>query len=366
MARRIVLFGASGYTGRLIAEALVRARARPVLAGRNYQSLAALGVRLGKGLDTAVADVTRPDSLLELVQPNDVLITTVGPFARFGRPVIEAAIYRRATYIDTCGEPPFIRAAYEELAPIAEQANVSLLPGFAFEFIAGNVAAATALENLAEPATRVDVAYFLVGGIRGNISLGTRASVGGYLLQPQFAWRDGALQPMTIGDRVEWFDVDGRQLPALAAAGSEHITIPRIAPSIREVGVYHGGPRRRFTARAASRAVGVGAKAKAIHNTFSWFSRLPGRAEGPDQVRRERATSEVIARVYAQDGRILRTVRMRGINPYTFTGEIVAWAALEIARNGLPRAGALGPVEAFGLGPLRDACATAGLPVVEG
>jgi hypothetical protein len=70
--------------------------------------------------------------------------------------------------------------------------------------------------------------------------------------------------------------------------------------------------------------------------------------------------------VYAQDGRILRTVRMRGINPYTFTGEIVAWAALEIARNGLPRAGALGPVEAFGLGPLRDACATAGLPVVEG
>ena len=52
MSRRIVLYGATGYMGRLVATALAEARVRPVLAGRNVQSLHSLGVTLGRGLDT--------------------------------------------------------------------------------------------------------------------------------------------------------------------------------------------------------------------------------------------------------------------------------------------------------------------------
>ena len=81
VSRRIVLYGASGYTGRLVAEALVQARARPVLAGRSHQNLAALGVHLGKGLDIAVADAAVPESLLDIIQKVDVVVNTAGPFA---------------------------------------------------------------------------------------------------------------------------------------------------------------------------------------------------------------------------------------------------------------------------------------------
>jgi short subunit dehydrogenase-like uncharacterized protein len=363
--RRIVLFGASGYTGRLVAEALVRAKVRPVLAGRSHQNLAALGVKLGKGLETVVADVAHPDSLLELIRPDDVFVSTVGPFVRFGRPAVEAAIYKRATYLDSCGEPPFIRSVFEELSPIAEQAGVALLPAFAYEFVAGNVAAASALEGLHDTATRVDVGYFLRGSYRGGISNGTRASAGGVAFVPHFAWRHGGLQTTTAGDRTRSFLIDGVDRYGLAIAAAEHITLPRLVPSLREVGVYLGGPRGRRSARLTSTALAAAAKVPGVQRAAGWVTRLPSGKAGPDAEQRHRSGSDVIATAYDADGRELRTVRLSGADPYTFTGEILAWAAVQLSHTDIDQTGAVGPIEAFGLGPLRDATAAAGLPIVE-
>src|SRR5438132_6692606 len=143
--RRIVLYGATGYTGRLVAAALVTARARPVLAGRSGQNLAALGVQLGKGLDTVIADAADTDALLALIKPGDVVVNTAGPFTRIGTPVVEAAIQRGATYIDSAGEPSFLRSAYENLGPAAAEAGVAIVPGAAFEYATGNLAASLAM-----------------------------------------------------------------------------------------------------------------------------------------------------------------------------------------------------------------------------
>jgi short subunit dehydrogenase-like uncharacterized protein len=62
-----------------------------VLATRNAQRLEALAAQLG-GLDTAVADAGRPDTVRDLVEHGDVLVSTVGPFARYGEPAVQAAI----------------------------------------------------------------------------------------------------------------------------------------------------------------------------------------------------------------------------------------------------------------------------------
>ncbi len=91
MPARIVVFGATGYTGRLTAEQLVAQGARPLLAGRSELRLAELAERLG-GLEHRVADVDRPKSVAELLEPGDVLLSTVGPFKRWGEPAVAAAI----------------------------------------------------------------------------------------------------------------------------------------------------------------------------------------------------------------------------------------------------------------------------------
>src|SRR4051794_37642280 len=85
MAGRIVLFGATGYTGELVARELAGIGERPVLAARNEARVRALASDLG-GLEAAVADVRRPESVAALVGRGDVLVSCVGPFARWGGP----------------------------------------------------------------------------------------------------------------------------------------------------------------------------------------------------------------------------------------------------------------------------------------
>ena len=365
MPRRIVLFGASGFTGRLVAKALVRANVRPVLAGRNHQSLAALGVSLGKGLDIAVADARRPESLLALVQPGDVLLSTVGPYVRYGRSVVEVAIYRHATYVDVCAEPAFIRTVFDELDVLAKPAGVALLPAFGYEYVAGNLAAALVLSSLEGSASKVEVGYFYRGPHRRAISVGTRGSAGAAAFSPSHAWRAGAVQTVHAGDRVRAFQVDGRPRPGLAIGGAEHMVVPRLAPGIQEVGVYVGGPRSRFAARLTSALLTGVAYIPSLARAAGSLSRLPAATQGPAPELRERTSTEVVARSFDGGGLESRTVRLRGEYPYAFTAAIMAWAAERISRDDISGVGALGPVEAFGLGPLRDACAAAGLTVVE-
>jgi short subunit dehydrogenase-like uncharacterized protein len=100
MAGRIVLFGATGYTGELTARELAGIGERPVLAGRDGARLRVLADALG-GLEWAVADVGRPESVRARVGEGDVLVSTVGPFARWGAPAVEAALAAGAHYLDS-------------------------------------------------------------------------------------------------------------------------------------------------------------------------------------------------------------------------------------------------------------------------
>ncbi len=88
---KIVLFGATGYTGRLVAGALVAGGAAPLLAGRDRDRLDSLSARLG-GLETAIADAAGPESLRSLLDRGDVLVSTVGPFALRGEAALGAAV----------------------------------------------------------------------------------------------------------------------------------------------------------------------------------------------------------------------------------------------------------------------------------
>src|SRR3954447_5316641 len=134
MPRPIVLFGATGYTGRLVADALVKEGAKPLLAARNEAAVAKMAAELG-GLDTAVADVTKPGTLRTLVDKDTVLVSTVGPFLRWGSTAIEAAIDAGAIYLDSTGEPPFIREVFERRDAPAKATGAALMTAFGYDFV---------------------------------------------------------------------------------------------------------------------------------------------------------------------------------------------------------------------------------------
>src|SRR3712207_4034763 len=103
MAPRIVCFRATGFTGQLLPERLVAHGERPGRAGRHVERLERVAERIDADLETVKADVLRTNSVFSLVEEGDVLVSTVGPFVKYGEPAVRAAIAAPATYIDSTG-----------------------------------------------------------------------------------------------------------------------------------------------------------------------------------------------------------------------------------------------------------------------
>jgi short subunit dehydrogenase-like uncharacterized protein len=365
VAGRIVLFGATGYTGELTARALVARGARPVLAARTEDRVRALAGELG-GLEWATADVERPESVHALVERGDVLVSTVGPFARYGRAALDAALLAGAHYLDSTGEGVFVREVFERHGRAAQAAGCGLLTAFGYDWVPGNLAGALALRDAGPSATRVEIGYFAPGGGAGSLSTGTRASAAGIMLEPSFAWRGGRIVTERGSRRGRAFELrPGRSARAVSVGGSEHFTLPRVHPGLRDVDVLLGwfGP-----ASEPMRAVSAG---------LSAITRVPGARDalqklagtmvkatggGPDAEQRAGTRSLVIAEAFDAGGRRLARARLEGVNPYEFTAAILAWGA-QAAGDGLQGTGALGPVDGFGLDALQGGCAEAGIAV---
>src|SRR4051794_28524566 len=361
MAGRIVLFGATGFTGDLVARALVDRGERPVLAARSRDKLKRLSSELGGDLEVAEADVSRPETVKALVERGDVLVTTVGPFARWGEPAVQAAIAAGAHYIDSTGEPSFVRAVFERFGPGAEAAGCGLVTAFGYDWVPGNLAAGLALREAGDAATRVDVGYFNTGrASSGDMSGGTRASAAGAVVAPSFGWRDGRMVTERGAKRMRSFAVRGKDRPAISVGSSEHFTLPRLTPGLREVNAYLGwfGPASRpmQAMSLVTSLPGVGTAVEAVTSRV-----VKGSTGGPDATQRAKTGSHVQALAYDAAGRELAGVTLEGPNGYTLTGDFLAWGAARARAGGLKGTGALGPVDGFGLDELEQGCADAGL-----
>jgi short subunit dehydrogenase-like uncharacterized protein len=364
MAARIVLFGATGYTGRLTAEAMVERGLRPVLAARSQAKLDELAEELGgEGLATMTADVSDPPSVAAVVESGDVLVTTVGPFARWGQPAAAAATTVGAHYIDSTGEPAFVREVFERYGPAADQAGIGMLTAMGYDWVPGNLAGGLALDRAGDLATRVDLGYFITGS-GASMSGGTRASLVGAITAPAFGFRDGKVQTERGAKRVRSFRVGSKDLAGVSVGSSEHFTLPRLAPRLREVNAYLGwfGPASRAM-QAMSAGTSVAMKLPGVEKLWSAASErfVQGSTGGPGEEARSRSGSHIVAIAYDAAGRPLSEVHLDGVDGYTFTGRILAWAAERAAAGGLKGTGALGPVEGFGLDALAEGVAEAGI-----
>jgi hypothetical protein len=171
---------------------------------------------------------------------------------------------------------------------------------------------------------------------------------------------------------VTSFEIDGKKREAFSIGSSEDFALPRLRPGtagadgapgqapLTDVDVYLGWFGR------ATRLVHYGSVLVTPLGHLAGARRvLDGQAR---RIQRSRAQpgaaqtirSDVVAVASDAGGRKLAAVHLTGGDPYSFTAAILAWAAGQAAAQGVRPAGALGPVEAFGLDSLESACADAG------
>lgn len=373
---RIILFGATGYTGGLTAHSLASAidpvdDVTVILAGRNQDKLQALLGELSLHRDqrskyrTQTADVDNPESVHDLVTSSqDVLISTVGPFLKWGQPAIDAVINKGATYIDSTGEAAFLRRLFEVESPRAQETGAKLIPAFGFDFVPGNLAGLLALADAQQiegvAPTRIEIGYFMTGGALA--STGTMASAPGIVLQPSYAFRKGKLRKEQTARRTRVFGLGDRELNAVSIGGTEPFDLPLAAPELHDIGVYLGsGKKWTDAASAASRAVGVVAKIPGVRRlaTTATSRLLTGSAGGPSRSQRAKSRSIAIAELFDKDGDQINRVVLQGPSPYDLTADLLTWAALNA--DAISQPGTHGPAGAFGLPLLTRGCASLGL-----
>ena len=147
----VVVYGASGYTGRLICEYLREYNVPFVAAGRDGGKLKASMEGNVAGIETAdyeVVEVTHDvASLTELFRGASVVLNTVGPFSKWGPEVVEACLAAGAHYTDTTGEQDWLINCDEQYGADFAAAGLLLAPGIAQMYTTGEIAAEVALET---------------------------------------------------------------------------------------------------------------------------------------------------------------------------------------------------------------------------
>jgi len=360
---KVVVFGPTGYSGRLVADALVRRGIRPVLAGRDRDRVKTVCEDLGIMLPIETADARRPESLAALLEPGDLVVSTVGPFMRVGEPAVQAAVSRSANYLDITGEPAFQRLIFERYDGPARASGSTLVPAFGYDCVPGNLAGALALRDAGPLATRLAVGYYITGptGPRA-LAGGTTASILAALFEPAFAWRGGRIVEERSCRNHRRFTVDGKRRGAVSVGSTEHFALPRIHDALTDVDVYVGwwGAGSRAVQLLSAATAALGRLPGAVRLARTTASRAFG-TRGPDALARARTRSYFVAAAYDDAGRQLSEVHLDGPSPYSLNANVAAWGAQQTLRGELHGPGAVGPVDGFGLDALLAAAREIGI-----
>ena len=190
MQAGILIYGANGYTGALIARMAAERGLRPIVAGRNRAAVEALAAR--HGFEARVFGLSDPAALDAGLRGVRLVLHCAGPFVHTAQPVAEACLRTGAHYLDITGEV----AVFEALAECdaqARAAGVMLLPGAGFDVVPSDCLAAHLKRRLPH-AHQLTLGFQLLGG---GISWGTATTMVENLHQPSLARRAGKLVPIT-------------------------------------------------------------------------------------------------------------------------------------------------------------------------
>jgi short subunit dehydrogenase-like uncharacterized protein len=364
----VVVFGATGFTGRLTAEYLARhapAGTRGALAGRNRAKLEEVrhglaNINLATSeLPLLHADVEDPDSIRELARRTKVVISTVGPYIHYGEPLVAACAETGTDYVDLTGEPEFVDLMWLRYHERARQSGARLVHSCGFDSIPYDLGTLFTVNQLPEGVPIHVNCYLRAGGTFSGGTYHSAVNIFGRLRQGAATARKRKQQEERPADR-RVRGVAGRPRHE-ADAGGWIVPFPTIDPqtvlrSARALDRY--GPDFSYghylvlknPAMVAGLAAGAGAlitlaQTKPTRNLLLKF-RDPG--EGPSPEEREKAWFKV--RFTGEGGGQRVVTEVRGGDPgYGETSKMLAQAALCLAHDDLPEtAGQVTPAVAMG------------------
>jgi short subunit dehydrogenase-like uncharacterized protein len=325
MKDRLLIYGATGYTGKLIAHAAMQTGVRPVLCGRNGQKLQALAAELG--LDFRVASVEDRLGLDGAVDGIRVLLNAAGPFRRTMRPLLEACLRRGVHYLDVTGEAGVIDEA-SRADREAKDKNVMVMPAVGFDVVPSDCLASHVVR-------RSGIARRLFIGLSG-LDLMTRGSAKTIALQvgdPVWVRRGGILGRAPAGALERTFDYGSGPRQSLAVTWGDVVSA-YFSTGVPDITVYSEATLAVRTHHALLQMFGWAIPLTPWRETLATGSDwLP---EGPTELERRQRRTVIVAEIEDLDGRLVRS-RMRTPDAYSMTGSTAAAVAARVLAGDFER-----------------------------
>lgn len=349
---RWLLYGAYGYTGRLIAgEALAQGH-RPILAGRRVEALRALATGLAEGsatpgpLECRAFSLDDPDAVREGLSGVDAVLSAAGPFVHTAPPLLEACLETRTHYLDVTGEVSVFEAQFE-LDARARERGVAIMPGVGLDVIPTDAVAALLKQRLPS-ANRLELALHSPGGL----SSGTLRTVLEHVPGGLMVRRDGELRRVSPAGRElrRWIEMGpppGSGPMAAVLGGRKRVapyTWGDLATAYRTTGIGNITcymVTSRWTALLLPVVVPLLRAVFSVRPVRRLAQRtLAGKSTGPSAERRRTGRVRVWGRVEDVDGGFSEAV-LELPESYRFTAEGGVRAMEELLRR--TGAGADGP-----------------------
>lgn len=338
----ILVWGATGYTGKLVVNALRQRNLSFAIGGRSREKVEALARELG-GVEAVVAHIQDPSSLDRALEGRKVVCAVAGPFGQVGEPVFAAAARGGIHYLDTTGEQDFVLEMASRYQESAVRTRAAMLPAFAYEIALADWAASLASIELGERPSSIDIVYSSLGA---ETSRGTRLSMARIAGEGGVFLDRGRHRPERIGGDVRPFSMPFGEAMASSFPSPEVYTVPRHtgADSVR---VYMAVPKRLAKLSKIAGPV-VQLLSRAAEPLLP--SIIAKTAEGPDPSARAKARFAI--RAEARAGTKMASATLRGADPYGITAAIIALGAARLVEK---EASASGVLSATELVPAREA-----------
>jgi len=349
----VVVYGASGYTGRLVAEYMAKqygpdSGVRWAMAGRNKDKLEKVRDEIGAPAETpiVIADASDSGSIDAMVDAAKVVCTTVGPYQLYGEPLVAACAKRGVGYVDLCGEPAWMHTMIETYQDTAKQSGARIVFSCGFDSVPFDLGVyylqEQAKEALGGPAPRV---RGRVRAMNGRFSGGTAAS---FHATMKAAGKDPSIigilrDPFALTPGFSGPEQPDDTKPALDDSLDMWVA-PFIMASINTKNVHRSnflmghpyGENFRYDEMVLTGPGDEGkeaAKAVANANPLTGDD-VPEPGEGPSKEEREAGNYDVLFIGEADDGRTIKTAVTGDMDPgYGSTSKIVAECAVSLARD---------------------------------
>ncbi|MBK7043626.1 MAG: saccharopine dehydrogenase NADP-binding domain-containing protein [Rhodanobacteraceae bacterium] len=226
-----MLYGANGYTAKLILDLALQAGQRPVLAGRNRDAINALAKQ--HDLPARIFDLEHPDTLASALSGIDAVLHCAGPFSATAAPMLDGCLQVGAHYLDITGEISVFKHCHEQ-HDRAKAAGIVVIPGTGFDVVPTDSLAAILKRELPE-AHELVLAFDAGGGP----SQGTAKTAVEGLASGGKVRRNGELLSVPLAYKTREFEFDGARRFAMTIPWGDVYTA-YISTGIPNIEVYMG------------------------------------------------------------------------------------------------------------------------------